>query len=282
MLRIKSFLLAAVALSAFLTTASAETLTGTLKDSTGASYTATISPVVTTPPPVTEPPPAVEPPPVVVEPPPIATGAPATWNDARFNGSASSGTLQIPSGGTLLSKTITTHAEPASIVMGSNSTLRKVRVGGLSRESVRIGSGTYTVEDSWLEAKGTGDDHADVIQAYAGSGGGGPLNLTLRNSTVRAYNDAATAGLFVADKVYGKVTLDNVMFQGGPFGLALYSDVNTIDVYANHVCFVGPFGWRPIDFRNAGGSVVVKQWDDVRNCTIVNGALVKGALIPRP
>lgn len=272
----------------------------TLKDNNGKSYKVRISPTTTpepTPAPVEpdhthEPVPVPQPEPTPVPTPtptptplPDTTGSatpPLSWDSPVFANMTTSGGGQVSSGTTMLNKTITVHNEPASVTMGNRSTLDKVRIGGASREAVRIGGGTYTILNSWLEAKGQGDDHADVIQTYAGPGGGGPLDLTIRNSTIKAYNQAATAGLFVADKIWGKVTLDNVVFWGGPFGLALYADVNTLELYAKDVCFVGPFGYRPYSFRNAGGQFIVKQWDNVNNCTIQNGKLVRGTAIPRP
>lgn len=281
--RIKTLLIATLALSSLaLCQASAQQpISGTMKDTaSGTSYIVTITPVVTTPPPV-DTHPVVDPPPV--DPPQQVGTIPLSWDAPQFANVSRISPTKVAAGAVLENKSIETHAEPASIQMGSNSTLRNVRVGKGVREGVRIGSGKYTIEGSWLEAKGSGDDHADIIQSYAGPSGGGPMDLTVRNSTIRGYDVAANAGLFVADKVYGKVTLDNVVFWGAPIGLALYSDVKTIDVYAKDLCFVGPFRWRPIDFRNAGGRVVVKQWENVRNCTIdAAGNLVKGTAIPQP
>lgn len=254
-------------------------ISGTLKDTnSGKSYTITISPAETAPP--------VDHPPVIdnpVVPPTQQTGVvPLSWDSPQFSNVVRISPTKVAAGSVLENKSIETHAEPASIQMGNNSTLRTVRIGKGVREAVRIGSGQFTIEGSWLEARGAGNDHADVIQAYSGPNGG-EINLTIRNSTIRAYNEAATAGLFVADRIYGKVTLDNVVFWGGPFGLALYSDVQTIEVYAHDVCFIGPFRWGPISFRDVGGRVLIRQWDGVRNCTIdAAGNLVKGDLIHKP
>jgi hypothetical protein len=249
--------------------------TGTIKDEQGKSHTLNLDllPVTTTEP-APQPEPTPEP-----QPEPTTSTIPLSWDATQF--SKNTAVSPITVSGTLENKTITSHAEPAAIVMRGGSALKNVRVGGNVREGVRISSGDVTIDGCWLEAKGSGDDHADVIQGYAGPDGA-TFSLTVRNSLIRAYNQAATAGLFIADRLRGKVTLDNVVFWGGPFGLALYSDVNTIDVYAKDVFFVGPFGWRPIDFRNAGGTVVIKQWDNVRNATIVDGKLVPGTVIPRP
>jgi hypothetical protein len=58
--------------------------------------------------------------------------------------------------------------------------------------------------------------------------------------------------------------------------------MRTIDLYAKNVFFVGPFGWRPFDLRDAGGKVVVKQWENVCEATIKDGKLVPGKQIARP
>ena len=113
-------------------------------------------------------------------------------------------------------------------------------------------SGTFTYQNCYLEAKGVGDDHADVIQAYAPGARG---TIVLRNTHIRAYNQAATAGLWVADNWTGGIDIKDTIFQGGPYGLRFYSDVGgdvTLDM--ENVYFVGPFGaasipvgqcWRP-------------------------------------
>ena len=50
--------------------------------------------------------------------------------------------------------------------------------------------------------------------------------------------------------------------------------------------YIEPFGPEylgPIDFQMVNGRRVnITLWDNVRFCTIVNGVIVPGALIPRP
>lgn len=236
------------------------------------------------PAPVAAPVPPPQPEPVVATPVPAdTTSIPLTIKDARFSQNTSSGVIAIPSGGTLLNKTIMVHGEPASVVMGSNTTMKNCAVGGLCREGVRIGGSTYLIDGCYLEAKGTGDDHADTIQAYAGPNGG-KTDLTVRNSLIRAHNDAATAGLFVADNCTGSVTCENVVFQGGPFGLCLHADKGgNIVVSLKDVFFVGPFGYAPYKLLDyAGGRCVLERWENVRHATIVDGKLIPGNVIARP
>ncbi len=208
------------------------------------------------------------------------TTIPLSYNDSRFSGNATASSTRIANGGTLSNKSITDTGNTASIVTGDGATIKNCRVN--SRESVRIGgSGTFTIDGCWLEAKGSGDDHADVIQAYSPGSKGA---LKVRNTTIRAYNQAATAGLFIADNWTGTIDLENVIFWGGPFGLRVHPDVggdNTIRL--KNVYFVGPFGYDPILFSNAGGHVnKIELWENVRSATIVNGKLIPGDVIPKP
>jgi hypothetical protein len=108
--------------------------------------------------------------------------------------------------------------------------------------------------------------------------------VTLRNVHVRAHNEAATAGYFTADSWSGTITCENVIFQGGPFGLRAISDPGcTIDVYMKDVFFVGPFGYDPFNFEEYGGGVLnIKQWENVCSATIVDGKLVPGNAAAQP
>lgn len=205
---------------------------------------------------------------------------PLSFDDPIFTNMTTSGDVQIPDGGTLSNRSITGPTPSASITAIGAATITKCRVD--SQEAVRVGgSGLVRIEQSWLEAEGIPGDHADVIQAYA-PGSTGTIHVT--NSTIRAYNQDATAGLFVADNWTGTVRLENVVFWGGPFGLRLHSDVGgDLHVYLKDVYFVGPFLYEPYLISGQGGtSVIIHQWENVRNATIVNGELVPGAAIPAP
>lgn len=280
MTSIRSFLLATLTLVAFLIPASAQqmSLSGTLQDvNNGTSYAVTISPVVSpAPEPVTEPVPAPEP---VTE--PVASSTiPLTYTALQFSGNAVASSTTVASGGTIANKTITDTGQTASIVTRGSATIKNVRIK--SREGVRVGgSGTVTIDGSYIETTGSGDDHADGIQAYS-PGDRGTLKIT--NSSIVSHNTAATAGLFIADNWTGTIDLDNVVVQGGPFGVRIHPDVggdNTIRF--KNVCFVGPFGYNKMLFSNQGGHVnKIELWDNVRDCTISSGKLVPGNLIPRP
>src|SRR6185312_13978293 len=174
-------------------------LTGVLTDASGASYkfTGTLDQVVT--------PPVVVPP---VTPPPAAPATiPLSYNDARFAANASAMSTRVADGGTLANTSITDTGATASIVTGNGATVTNCRVN--SEECVRIGgAGSFTFDGCYLEATGIGADHADVIQAYAPGKTG---TLTIKNTTLRSHNTAATAGLFIADNWTGTIDLQGVV-----------------------------------------------------------------------
>ena len=146
---------------------------------------------------------------------------PLTWNDARFSGNAQSGATTVASGQTISKKSITETGHTASII-SQGGTIDTCRVN--SREGVRVASsGTHTIKNSYLEATGTGDDHADTIQHYAPGSRG---KLVMSNTSIVAHNQAATAGLFCADNWTGTFELTDVVFQGGPFGCRLHPDTD--------------------------------------------------------
>jgi hypothetical protein len=214
-------------------------------------------------------------------PPPATSGTiPLTFNDSMFSGVTNSGSVTLSSGGSLSNKSITVNGPAASVQCNGACTLDHVRVN--SAEAVRVGgSGTVSINNSYLEALGSGADHADVIQAYS-PGSRGTISVT--NSSIVAHNTAATAGLFVADNWTGNINLNNVVFNGGPYGLRVHPDVGGDNIItANNVYFVGPFGYGAILMSDVGGHKnIVTQWNNVRNATIVNGVLVPGSLMSCP
>lgn len=286
MLRIKSFLLATLTLVALLIPASAEqmSLSGTLKDvNDGSSYSVTISPVVTTlPPVVAEPAPVVAEPPPAVEP-PVASGAiPLTYTDGRFSKNSVASSTTVASGGTISNKSITDTGQTASIVTRGPATIDNVRIK--SREGVRVGGGgTVTIQNSYIEVNGAGDDHADGLQAYSPGSKG---VITVRNSTFKTGTTAVNAGFFIADNWTGTIDFDNVVIWGGPYGLKIHPDVGGDNIIRfKNVYVVGPFTWGGlwVDERTIGGHKnIIQQWGNVREATIKDGKLVPGNLIPKP
>lgn len=247
--------------------------TGTLKNDSGESFDLDVNlePIAT----------QVETPEVVTPPQKeVTTPLPLSYNDTRFSKSESSSSIRVPHGGTVENKSITDTGSTASIVTGNGATIKNCRVN--SREAVRIGgSGNFLIDGCYLEAKGTGDDHADTIQAYS-PGSKGTIKVT--NSSIVAHNEAATAGFFIADNWTGDVSFENVVINGGPFGIRIHADVGgDVNVSLKNVYFVGPFGYKPFYFLNyGGGKVNIQNWENVRNATIVDGKLVPGAEITKP
>jgi hypothetical protein len=218
-------------------------------------------------------------PPINPEPPEGDSDIPLTWNDARFSGNAQSGATTIGGGQTISKKSITETGHTASII-SQGGTIDTCRVN--SREGVRIASsGTHTIKNSYLEATGTGDDHADTIQAYAPGSKG---KIVVSNSSIVAHTQAATAGFFIADNWTGTVEFTDVVFQGGPYGCRIHPDTGGDNILKfRNVFFVGPFGYGPMLFSNYGGHKnVFEVWENVRHATIVNGELVPGNVINKP
>jgi hypothetical protein len=251
-------------------------LSGVLTDASGASYkfSGTLDQVAQVPPVVA--------PPVVI--PPVETPSdasiPLSPNDARFAKNATAKSTKVANGGMISNKRITDTGQIASIIFGNGGTAKDCCI--VSREGIRIeGGGSFLIDGCYIEVNGTGNDHADGVQAYAPGSKG---VIKGRNSLIKCGQDQATAGFFVADNWTGEVDLENFLFQGGPFGLRLHADKGgDINVSLKDVYFIGPFMYKPFYFLNYGGhKVVIKKWENVRQATIVNGQLVLGAVIPRP
>jgi hypothetical protein len=208
---------------------------------------------------------------------------PLSYDDARFSGNAASNTVTIAAGRTLSNKSITETGSIASILMtGDSGVIQTCRVN--SEECVRIGgSGSFLIDNCYLEALGAGLDHADVIQTYSPGSRG---TLRVSNTAIVTHSVAANVGLFVADDWTGTVDLENVAFIGGGvnFGLRVHPDTGGDNIIKlKNVFFVPPFKYGPYLFGDHGGRKnVIQLWDNVRNATIVNGALVPGSVFRKP
>lgn len=216
---------------------------------------------------------------VDVEPPPPTGSIPLTFDDPRFDDNTVSGGVVISSG-ILLEKTITVTEEPASIVAEGNVIIDTCRVD--SRECIRMAGSIVDIRNSYLRAEGEGEDHADVIQAYDPGQHTGQIIVT--DTAIVMGTTAINGGLFCADDWGGTVTLNNVMFQGGLYGLILYADAGcTINVSLTDVFFVGPFTYGEFAIEAFGSGVInITHWENVRHATIVDGVLVPGDLIEEP
>ena len=209
----------------------------------------------------------------------MATYIPLSWNDPLFSDNVNSGSVTVPKGGTLSDVSITQTGSIASVVLAGGATLDDIRIS--SREGVRIGgSGNITINDAWIEATGQSGDHADSIQAYAPGSSG---IVTITNTAIVAHDNNATAGMFIADGYTGTFTFNNVMFEGGPYGLRIANDGPGEDyVSLTNVYFVGPFNYGALLFQEVNAPIHITHWENVRYATIGNGVLVPGALIPPP
>jgi len=104
---------------------------------------------------------------------------------------------------------VDTSGEP--VVIGSNYTLRDSRVKG--REGPRIAGSNTTIEGSYIEVAGSGDDHGDGIQCYTGRRT--PIdNIVIRNTYVKMLQGSNNAGIFFADACLADLTLENVKVDG--------------------------------------------------------------------
>ncbi|MET4217672.1 hypothetical protein ACVWWG_000845 [Bradyrhizobium sp. LB7.2] len=200
---------------------------------------------------------------------------PLSWDDPMFSNVTNSTGGALPAGGTLSNASITDFSGDAVVGGFGSFNLDHVRID--AREGVRIaGSGDITISNSYIETTGEAGDHADGIQAYAPGGTG---NVTVKNTTIVGHaNGNDTAGMFVADEYSGTFTYENVVFEGGQFGLRIAADTSDINVSLKDVYFVG----TTYLFQEVNAPIHITQWENVRSATIVNGQLVPGDLIPPP
>lgn len=204
------------------------------------------------------------------------SGPPLSFNDARFSNATSlNQVMTVSAGGSLTDKSVEEYSGSPSITCSGSCTLTRVRVN--SRECIRGVQDNIVITDSYLEATGSANDHADVIQTYSPGSRG---TITLRNTSIVAHNDDATAGIFVADNWEPDlIDLENVMFKGGPYALRLHADgYSNAHLRMKNVCFVGPFGY---DMFIIDG-FTIDEWTNVNECVIQNGQLVVTQAIPHP
>jgi hypothetical protein len=211
---------------------------------------------------------------------------PLTWNDPLFSGLTNSNPVEIQYGGTLSNYSSTGDGGIATVLLDGSATLNDVHIN--SNEGVRIGgSGNITINNSFIETTGLPGDHADGVQAYSPGGSG---NVTVTNTTIVTNNSNDNAGFFIADNYSGTFTFDNVVFDGGLYGLRINADAgpgHTYNVALKDVYFIqGSFQYDPfliyVPPGYTGAQLNITEWDNVRWATIVNGVLVPGALIPPP
>ena len=205
---------------------------------------------------------------------------PLSWNDPMFGDNTDSSNVTLGNGASLSNVSITDTGPVASVYgAGGPFTMSDVRIN--SEEGVRIASGgNINISNSYIETTGVGGDHADGIQAYAPGAVG---NVTITNTAIVSHNQSATAGFWSADGYSGTFTFNNVMFEGGPYGLRIAADTGNDYISLNNVYFVkGSFAYDAFLFQENGGNIHITEWNNVRYATIVNGQLVPGDTDPSP
>lgn len=171
---------------------------------------------------------------------------------------------------------IENSGEPTITCKGSCS-LTRVRIQ--SREGVRCISGNINLTWVYVAAAGIDDDHADGLQCYAPGSTG---TVTVKNSTFKMAGPS-TAGYWSADDWRGSHVLENVLFEGGTYGLRIPADGGS-SVSLKNVYFVrGSFRYGAFLFDVVKGRRInIAQWENVRWASWQGDKLVLGALIPRP
>jgi len=197
---------------------------------------------------------------------------PGSFNDPVFTGMTTlNSTYNVPDGGTVSHRsTIESSGDPTAAFGDNGGTLSFCRIQ--SRECVRHQESThdYLIDWCYLEATGSGADHADVVQAYAGggAGGNGQGTLTIRN-TMLVLGGASTACLFSADNFGGKFFLNNVCMQpksGNPGnrGLSINADGgNTLAVDGLYIVRSPSFQQFDIDVQ-----IPITSWANAYHCDL--------------
>lgn len=203
---------------------------------------------------------------------------PVSLTDSRYfsNNTTTSSETVLSSSNILANRTITVD-RPSIAAVRCEGACTLANVAIRSAEGLRLTSGVVHFDSSYIEGCCTlSGDHGDGIQVYSPGSTG---TFLLRNSTVRWTTSNATAGFFIADNWQGTVVIENSVFISGPFGIHFYADVGTLNVYFKNVCFVGPFTWTGVALDNVSGQIQVRQWDNVRNCTLNGTTLTLGSEI---
>jgi hypothetical protein len=212
------------------------------------------------------------------DPAPSSADVPLSFNDPVYANAASGTTniaLQPGSSRTDLS-IIENSGDPTVTCLGSCS-LTRVRIQ--SREGVRCIRGDINLTWVYISATGVDNDHADGLQCY---GPGSTGTVTVKNSTFKMAG-ITTAGYWSADDWRGSHVLENVLFEGGTYGLRIPATGGT-SVRLKNVYFVrGSFRYGPFLFDVVNGRRIdIAQWENVRWASWQGDKLVLGPLIRRP
>jgi hypothetical protein len=212
------------------------------------------------------------------DPVPGSADVPLTFNDPVY-ANVTSGTSRInlhPDSSQTDLSIIENSGDPTISCYGSCN-LTRVRIR--SREGVRCVTGNINLTWVYIEATGVDDDHADGLQCYSPGSTG---TVTVKNSTFKMAG-STTAGYWSADDWRGSHVLENVLFEGGTYGLRIPatggSSVRLKNVYFVRASFrYGPFMFDVVN----GKRITIEQWENVRWASWQGDRLVLGNLIPRP
>jgi hypothetical protein len=233
-----------------------------------------------------------EPPDPGTEPEPGLEGQPPmSGNDPNyFSDVTSSGPITLAKGQNVASRKFNDKTGNPALTMLGNNNVTNCSI--YCREGPRVaGGGNFNLTGVWIEVYGTGDDHADGIQAYSPGSRG---TIFLKDTTIRAYKagdpaqpsgNVGAVGMFVADNWTGTCKMENVLFWGGMYGCRICTDVGgTTTLDFKDVYFVGPFAYDGCFMQVVNNKKFsVARWENVCNATIDNaGRIVPGSAIPRP
>jgi hypothetical protein len=238
----------------------------------GHAFAATVR-VVDGPAPMPDPTPHPAPDPV-----PSSAGVPLSFNDPVYaNVTSGTSRITLSSGSSRTDLSIVENSGDPTITCNGSCSLTRVRIE--SREGVRCVSGNINLTWVYIMATGVDGDHADGVQCYSPGSTGA---VTVNNSTFKMAG-ATTAGYFSADDWRGSHVLENVLFEGGSYGLRIPADGGS-SVSLKNVYFVrGSFRYGPFLFDVVNGRRInIAQWENVRWASWRGDQLVLGELIPRP
>lgn len=221
---------------------------------------------------------------------------PLSWNDPMFTGMTDGGGASMATG-QIISRRSTIGADSGLFIFN------QVGAAGLSYcritstvsndcdVLVQVADNISTIDHCYIDnniATNPTETHADGVQLQwlvpgRDTPAGGVVNL--RNSMIIIGGDFVTAGFFCADGWHGRINISDCVFQTwAQYGLRLHADVTgNIDLYMQNVYFdTKEFAISGRLLNYGGGVINIMQWDNVRFCTVDNGVLTLGALIPQP
>lgn len=150
-----------------------------------------------------------------------------------------------------------------------NITARRFRIENHA-DGIRVaGTGNSLYEDFCITAVSRPADHSDGVQFYGATNPAS--NTTFRRGIITMPSSDVTAGIFSADGAKGSITIDTVLFIGGPYGIRINSDGNSPIAVRNVRFRRGSFGAAPFSIAS---NIRITEWTNV--------AYEDGQAIPPP